>query len=233
MNRPTVGGLRRSGEELLQQAVNEIHRAPQLGDLLALPIQLLLQLGSALQLRVESAAHVVELVLDDGEDVGPCHRWTGGAFGTALTGRASLPGWSALPCRAPLACLAARRLGHASRIGGSLRGGQNHLPRGWTYRAAVRPRTDSVNHAAVASGVTVNLPARGSRMRPRLPSAEGARVRARYPLTMTDFATRFVLACDALGKSQSAFAFTVFERTFQQYALPLAIRTQTASLPRR
>ena len=46
-----------------------------------------------------------------------------------------------------------------------------------------------------------------------------------YPLTITDFATRFVLACEALGSTQSAFAFTAFERTFQEYGVPLAIRT--------
>jgi putative transposase len=46
-----------------------------------------------------------------------------------------------------------------------------------------------------------------------------------YPLTITDFATRYLLACDALASTQAAFAFTVFERAFKDFGLPLAIRT--------
>jgi putative transposase len=33
-----------------------------------------------------------------------------------------------------------------------------------------------------------------------------------YPLTITDFARRFLLCCDALGTTQEMWAFTVFER---------------------
>jgi putative transposase len=46
-----------------------------------------------------------------------------------------------------------------------------------------------------------------------------------YPLTITDFASRYLLCCDALATTQESYAFTVFERAFQQYGLPLAIRT--------
>jgi putative transposase len=46
-----------------------------------------------------------------------------------------------------------------------------------------------------------------------------------YPLTITDFASRYLLACDALASTQAAFAFTVFERAFKDFGLPLAIRT--------
>jgi len=46
-----------------------------------------------------------------------------------------------------------------------------------------------------------------------------------YPLTITDFATRYLLVCDALANTQATFAFTVFERAFKEYGLPLAIRT--------
>lgn len=46
-----------------------------------------------------------------------------------------------------------------------------------------------------------------------------------YPLTVTDFASRYVLACEALTTTQEAFAFTVFDRTFQEFGLPAAIRT--------
>jgi len=46
-----------------------------------------------------------------------------------------------------------------------------------------------------------------------------------YPLTITDFATRYLLACDALASTQAPFAFTIFERAFKDFGLPLAIRT--------
>jgi hypothetical protein len=34
-----------------------------------------------------------------------------------------------------------------------------------------------------------------------------------YPLTITDFASRYLLTCEALLTTQEKFAFTVFERT--------------------
>ena len=46
-----------------------------------------------------------------------------------------------------------------------------------------------------------------------------------YPLTITDFATRFLITCDALATTKEMYAFTVFERTFQEFGLPRAIRT--------
>ena len=46
-----------------------------------------------------------------------------------------------------------------------------------------------------------------------------------YPLTITDFASRYLLCCDALATTKEAYAFTVFERTFKDFGLPLAIRT--------
>jgi putative transposase len=46
-----------------------------------------------------------------------------------------------------------------------------------------------------------------------------------YPLTITDFASRYLLCCDALGSTQEMYAFTVFERAFKDFGLPLAIRT--------
>jgi putative transposase len=46
-----------------------------------------------------------------------------------------------------------------------------------------------------------------------------------YPLTITDFASRYLLACDALSTTQATFAFTVFERAFKDFGLPLAMRT--------
>lgn len=46
-----------------------------------------------------------------------------------------------------------------------------------------------------------------------------------YPLTITDFASRYLLSCEALLTTKETFAFTVFERTFKEFGLPLAIRT--------
>ena len=46
-----------------------------------------------------------------------------------------------------------------------------------------------------------------------------------YPLTVTDFASRYLLTCEALSTTQEKFAFTVFERTFKEFGLPGAIRT--------
>ena len=46
-----------------------------------------------------------------------------------------------------------------------------------------------------------------------------------YPLTITDYATRYLLTCEALSTTQEMYAFSVFERTCKQYGLPAAIRT--------
>src|SRR5206468_2204657 len=46
-----------------------------------------------------------------------------------------------------------------------------------------------------------------------------------YPLTITDFASRYLLTCEALSTTQEKFAFTVFERTFKEFGLPRGIRT--------
>ena len=46
-----------------------------------------------------------------------------------------------------------------------------------------------------------------------------------YPLTVTDFASRYLLTCEALSTTQEQFAFTVFERTFKEFGLPGVIRT--------
>ena len=46
-----------------------------------------------------------------------------------------------------------------------------------------------------------------------------------YPLTITDFSTRYLLTCEALATTQERLAFTGFERTFRDFGLPLRIRT--------
>jgi putative transposase len=46
-----------------------------------------------------------------------------------------------------------------------------------------------------------------------------------YPLTITDFASRYLLSCEALSTTQEIYAFSVFERVFKEFGLPSAIRT--------
>src|SRR5688572_7407238 len=46
-----------------------------------------------------------------------------------------------------------------------------------------------------------------------------------YPLTVTDFASRYLIACEALSTTQERYAFTVFERVFMDFGVPHAIRT--------
>ena len=46
-----------------------------------------------------------------------------------------------------------------------------------------------------------------------------------YPLTITDFASRYLLSCEALSTTKEIYAFTVFERVFKEFGLPKAIRT--------
>jgi putative transposase len=46
-----------------------------------------------------------------------------------------------------------------------------------------------------------------------------------YPLTITDFASRYVFSCEALATTKEAYAFPVFEAVFKEFGLPKAIRT--------
>ncbi|MBG6177006.1 putative transposase [Labrenzia sp. EL_208] len=46
-----------------------------------------------------------------------------------------------------------------------------------------------------------------------------------YPLTITDYRSRYLLACEGLTCTKSDFAFSVFERVFKESGLPTAIRT--------
>jgi putative transposase len=50
-----------------------------------------------------------------------------------------------------------------------------------------------------------------------------------YPLTITDFASRYLICCEALATTKAVYAFTVFERTFKDFGLPLAIRTDNGT----
>src|SRR5215469_15882500 len=50
-----------------------------------------------------------------------------------------------------------------------------------------------------------------------------------YPLTISDFASRYLLGCDALATTKEEFAFSVFEHAFKDFGLPLAIRTDNGA----
>jgi putative transposase len=49
-----------------------------------------------------------------------------------------------------------------------------------------------------------------------------------YPLTVTDFASRYLLCCGALATTQEMYAFTVFERALRTSAYPLGSAPTTA-----
>lgn len=50
-----------------------------------------------------------------------------------------------------------------------------------------------------------------------------------YPLTITDFCTRYLFACEALETTKDPYAFSTFERIFKEYGLPRAIRTDNGN----
>src|ERR1700728_3627251 len=50
-----------------------------------------------------------------------------------------------------------------------------------------------------------------------------------YPLTITDFASRFLISCEGLSSTHTMYAFSVFERAFKDYGLPLGIRTDNGA----
>lgn len=50
-----------------------------------------------------------------------------------------------------------------------------------------------------------------------------------YPLTISDYSSRYLLACEGLTCTKSGFAFSVFERVFKEFGLPSAIRTDNGA----
>lgn len=46
-----------------------------------------------------------------------------------------------------------------------------------------------------------------------------------YPLTVTDYRSRYLLACESLVSTKAPGAFPVFERIFREFGLPATIRT--------
>jgi len=54
-----------------------------------------------------------------------------------------------------------------------------------------------------------------------------------YPLTITDFASRYLISCEALANTQTMYALTVFERAFKDFGLPERFAPITARLLQR
>ena len=50
-----------------------------------------------------------------------------------------------------------------------------------------------------------------------------------YPLTITDYRSRYLLACEGLASTRYELAFSVFERAFKDFGLPRAIRTDNGA----
>ena len=50
-----------------------------------------------------------------------------------------------------------------------------------------------------------------------------------YPLTVTDYRSRYLLACEGMTSTRSDFAFAAFERVFKDFGLPRAIRTDNGN----
>jgi len=46
-----------------------------------------------------------------------------------------------------------------------------------------------------------------------------------YPLTISDYRSRYLIACEDVASTRSDFAFSIFERAFKDFGLPQAIRT--------
>ena len=50
-----------------------------------------------------------------------------------------------------------------------------------------------------------------------------------YPLTVTDYRSRYLLACEGVSSTSTDLAFRVFEDAFREYGLPRAIRTDNGT----
>lgn len=50
-----------------------------------------------------------------------------------------------------------------------------------------------------------------------------------YPLTISDYHSRYLIACEGLASTRADFAFTIFEQAFKEFGLPDAIRTDNGS----
>jgi putative transposase len=132
-----------------------------------------------------------------------------------LTQRRQHPSWGPKKLRARLQELAiCTRLPSPSTIGSLLK-----------RYGFVRPRRRRVGGPRELTGLTV-----GERPNDvwcvdfKGDFALGDRSRC-YPLTMTDFESRYLLVCTALPSTKEVLARAVFERAFQEFGLPEFIRS--------
>lgn len=50
-----------------------------------------------------------------------------------------------------------------------------------------------------------------------------------YPLTISDYRSRYLLACEGVTSTKADFAFSIFECVFKEFGLPRAIRTDNGT----
>jgi putative transposase len=50
-----------------------------------------------------------------------------------------------------------------------------------------------------------------------------------YPLTITDYSSRYIIACEGLESTKEPTAFPVFEQAFKEFGIPSAIRTDNGA----
>jgi len=50
-----------------------------------------------------------------------------------------------------------------------------------------------------------------------------------FPLTITDFVSRYIIGCEALSNTKANPCFPIFEEAFYEYGLPVAIRTDNGA----
>jgi transposase InsO family protein len=50
-----------------------------------------------------------------------------------------------------------------------------------------------------------------------------------YPLTITDYSSRYLLCCEGMPSTRSDLAFTAFEQVFKEFGMPDAIRTDNGT----
>lgn len=46
-----------------------------------------------------------------------------------------------------------------------------------------------------------------------------------YPLTITDYASRYLITCESLASTREEFAFEIFTKAFREFGLPESLRT--------
>jgi hypothetical protein len=95
-------------------------------------------------------------------------------------------------------------------------------------QAPQAPALQGLRHAAVRRSHAQRTVVR--RLQGRVPARQPQYC---YPLTITDYRSRYLLACEGLESTKSEFAFSVFERTFRTSAYrPRSAPTTARPSPR-